>query len=245
MKNVKLLIEYDGTHFHGWQRQKSDRTIQEEIEKALGTMIGEKITINGSGRTDAGVHALAQTANFRHETRLTPDIFHKGLNSLLPDDIVIKACEQVPLDFHARFDAKSKRYRYRILNRDLPMAVGRHYAWFIKRELSLDAMRSTLPHIIGSHDFKAFEGAGSPRSHTTRIVLNANLKKREHGFIEFEIEANGFLRFMVRNIVGTLVDVGLGKLSQEDFRRIRLSKDRSQASATAPSRGLFLMEAVY
>ncbi len=245
MKNVKLLIEYDGTLFHGWQRQKSDRTIQEEIEKALGTMIGEKVTLNGSGRTDAGVHALGQTANFRHDTRLTPDIFHKGLNSLLPDDIVIKSCEQAAPDFHARFDAKSKKYRYRILNRDLPMAVGRHYAWFIRRELSLDAMRSTLPHIIGSHDFKAFEGTGSPRAHTTRIVMNASLNERESGFLEFEIEANGFLRFMVRNIVGTLVDVGLGKLTPDDFTRIRRSKDRNQASATAPAHGLFLMEVVY
>ncbi|MCP4692072.1 MAG: tRNA pseudouridine(38-40) synthase TruA, partial [Desulfobacterales bacterium] len=197
MNNVKLLIEYDGTRFHGWQRQKTDRTIQEEIEKALETMTREKITLNGSGRTDAGVHALGQTANFRHGTRLTPDIFHKGLNSLLPDDIVIKSADPAPPSFHARFDVKSKKYRYRILNRPIPKAVGRHYAWFIRKKLSLGAMRSTLPHLIGSHDFKAFEGAGSPRSHTTRIVFDARLKEKDHGFLDFEIEANGFLRFMV------------------------------------------------
>lgn len=245
MKNVKLLIEYDGTLFHGWQRQKSDRTIQGEIEKALETMTGEKITLNGSGRTDAGVHALGQTANFRHATRLTPEIFCKGLNSMLPEDIVITSCERVPADFHARFDVKSKKYRYRILNREIPMAVGRHYSWFIKKKLSRVAMESTLPHIIGSHDFKAFEGAGSPRSHTTRTVMNATLKERDNGFLEFEIEADGFLRFMVRNIVGTLVDVGLGKIPPEDFRRIRRSRDRSQASPTAPPHGLFLVEVKY
>ena len=156
-ENFKLTIEYDGTRYHGWQRQKNDRTIQGEIEKALLTMTGKKITLTGSGRTDAGVHALGQIANFHCRTELDSDVFLKGLNSLLQKDIVIRECCQVEEKFHARFDAKSKTYHYRILNRKIPTAVCRQYAWHIRSPLDLDAMQSALGHIIGTHDFRAFE----------------------------------------------------------------------------------------
>ncbi len=245
MKNFKITVEYDGASYHGWQRQKNDRTIQEEIEKALFTMTGKKIALTASGRTDAGVHALGQVANFNCDTDLSSQAFQNGLNSLTRNDIVIISCDIVDENFHSRFDAKSKTYNYRILNRNLPVAINRQYAWFIKKKLDLDAMQLSVRHIIGAHDFKAFEGTGSPRSHTTRRVFKAEIAEQGNGLIVIEIKADGFLRFMVRNIIGTLVDVGLGKITSDDFKEILLSKDRSMAGATAPPQGLFLMKVKY
>lgn len=245
LKNFKLTIEYDGGGYHGWQRQATDATIQEEIEKALLTMTGAKVALTSSSRTDAGVHACGQVANFLCETNLSHEVFQRGLNSLLPRDIVITACIQVPDSFNARYDAKSKKYHYKILNRRLPAAIGRQYFWHIPPKLDFSAMRRACRHIIGTHDFKAFEGAGSPRAHTTRRVIHADLVKDNDGHLLFEIEGDGFLRFMVRNIVGTLVDVGLAKSTPEDFKTILLSKDRNLAGATAPPQGLYLMQVNY
>lgn len=245
IKNFKITIEYDGTSYHGWQRQKTDRTIQEEIEKAVLTITGQQVSLTGSGRTDAGVHAYAQVANFKCETNLGPQDLFRGLNSLTAVDIVIRGCEEVAASFHARYDVKSKSYVYKILNRPDPAAIGRQYAWHIRKELNLEAVRAASTYLIGSHDFKAFEGAGSPRAHTTRSVFKASLVKAPDGYLSFEIEADGFLRFMVRNIVGTLVEVGLGKISPADFRGILESKDRDQAGATAPAHGLFLKNVNY
>jgi tRNA pseudouridine38-40 synthase len=244
-KNFKLIIEYDGTRYHGWQRQKDDRSIQGEIEKALQKMTARKVTVIGSGRTDAGVHAEGQVASFECDTRLEPEALLNGLNSLLAEDIVIKACEQVSATFHARYDAKRKIYRYQILNRSTPAAIGRQYAWFIRKSLDQDAMRAAISHIIGRNDFKSFEGTGSPRQHTTRQIYSAELIEHQGGLLIFHIEADGFLRYMVRNIVGTLVDVGMHKLTPDDFKRILDSKDRSQASATAPAHGLTLLKVKY
>lgn len=244
-KNFKLLIEYDGSAYHGWQRQSNDHTIQETIEKSLAKMVGRPVTLTGSGRTDAGAHALAQAASFKCDTTLTPQAFLGGLNSLLPSDIVIKACLPVTADFHARYSAKSKTYLYRIRNRPLPKAICRQYAWWVKRPLDFNAMASAAGRFTGTHDFSAFEGAGSPRAHTTRTVSEALLRKEDGDIVAFRIRANGFLRFMVRNIVGTLVDVGLGKIAADDVGRILLSKDRAQAGATAPAHGLFLVKVDY
>jgi tRNA pseudouridine38-40 synthase len=245
LKNFKITIEYDGTDYHGWQRQADDRTIQGEIEKALMTMTGNQVTLTGSGRTDAGVHAFCQIANFYCRTALDPGVFLKGLNSLLPKDIVITKCIRVSEKFHARYDVKSKSYHYRILNRHLPAAIFRQYAWHIRKKLDLDAIINTLGCIIGTHDFKAFEGSGSPRANTIRSVMHADLEKMDDGYLVFKIEGNGFLRFMVRNIVGTLVDVGLDKITPNDFNKILLSKDRNLAGITAPAHGLFLMHVTY
>ena len=245
IKNFKITIEYDGTCYHGWQRQKTDRTIQEEIEKAVLTITGQQVSLTGSGRTDAGVHAYGQVANFKCETSLGSQDLFRGLNSLTDADIVIRGCEEVDASFHARYDVKSKTYVYKILNRPDPAAIGRQYAWHIRKELNLEAMRTSSAHLIGSLDFKAFEGAGSPRAHTTRTVFKASLVEDPDGYLAFEIEADGFLRFMVRNIVGTLVDVGLDKISPADFKGILESKDRDQAGATAPAHGLFLTNVNY
>ena len=245
MSNFKITIEYDGSAYHGWQRQASERTIQGEIENALKTMTGNTITVTGSGRTDAGVHALNQTANFRCTTSLTPEVFLKGLNSLLSEDIVICSCKIVPEKFHARYDVKSKVYQYRILNRSLPAAISRQYAWHIRKKLNLSAMQEAIRCIIGSHDFKAFEGSGSPRVSTVRCITNADLVETDNDYLVLKIEGDGFLKFMVRNIVGTLVDVGFDKITPDDFKQILISKDRNLAGITAPAHGLFLMEVKY
>ena len=147
MKNFKLVIEYDGTAYCGWQRQKNDPTIQEAIETAISKMTHQKITLTGSGRTDAGVHAYGQVANFSCDTRLTADVFQKGLNGLLPDDIVVRACEPASETFHARYDAKSKTYHYRILNQPIPAALYRQYAWHIRKTLDMKSMQTALTGI--------------------------------------------------------------------------------------------------
>jgi len=241
----KLTIEYDGSRFHGWQRQKRDRTVQETIETALAVMTREKIALIGSGRTDAGVHALGQTASLRTRCGLGAEIFFNGLNSLFPDDVVIRACEPVPESFHARFDAISKRYRYHILNHAIAPAIGRQFVWHIRKPLDRSAMRQAAQLFLGSHDFKAFEGTGSPRDHTVRSVIESSLADAGGGNLTYDIQANGFLRFMVRNIVGTLVAVGLGKITAREVSDILASKDRSRAGATAPPQGLFLMDVTY
>lgn len=245
LKNFKLIIEYDGTHYCGWQRQPIDRSIQQEIENALTTMTRRKITLIGSGRTDAGVHALGQAANFTCETTIDTTALHKGLNSLLPEDIVIRNCEEVPVDFHARYDVKSKTYRYCIRSGPLPAAIGRQYEWWVRAPLDFDAMRQAAGQLIGRKDFKAFEATGSPRSHTVRHVMRADIQTDAGGRIVFEIEAEGFLRYMVRNIVGTLVQVGKGTIPPEQISLILESRDRGQAGATAPARGLCLVHVNY
>lgn len=245
MKTYKLTMEYDGTAYHGWQVQAGDITLQETLEKALSLMTKESIRLAGSGRTDAGVHALGQTASFKTASKIPADGFRSGLNSLLPDDIVILDCEEVTEDFHARFSATSKTYQYRIYNQPLPIAIGRQYAWHVRKPLDIEAMNEAVGNIIGTHDFKSFEGSGSPRAHTVRTVAHAVVEKTSEGFVLFEITANGFLRYMVRNLVGTLVDVGIKKISPDEFKKILEAENRDRAGATAPAHGLFLVNVRY
>ena len=244
-KTFKIIVEYDGTEFHGWQRQKTDPTIQGAIEAALKTMTGESISVAGSGRTDAGVHALGQVASFSCNTRLSQRDLASGLNALLPDSIVVLRCCQTDDSFHARFSAKAKTYHYRIVNRRLPPAIGRQYAWHVAKRLDRQSMRAALRQLAGRHDFSAFEAAGSPRAHATRTVVRAELKETEPEELVVVIEADGFLRHMVRNIVGTLVAVGLGRIQPEEIQTILMSKDRSRAGVTAPPQGLFLVSVTY
>lgn len=244
-KNFKLIIEYDGGQYHGWQRQDGCATIQETIENRISLMTGAPVTLIASGRTDAGVHALGQTANFHSDTSISPDVLQKGLNSLLPDDIVIRKLEEVPAAFHARYDAKRKTYRYHFLNTPFPSAIGRKYHWHIRRPLDLGAMARAARFLAGAHDFKSFEGTGSPRSSTIRTVYESHIEEKPLGEITFTITADGFLRFMVRNIVGTLALIGLGKLMPEEIEEIFLARDRRRAGNTAPAHGLFLMEVIY
>jgi len=244
LQNFKLTIEYDGSAFQGWQIQPYGRTVQNEIQVSLTKMTKQQVVLIGSGRTDSGVHALGQVANFQCDTKITAQEFQRGLNSLLPDDIVIKSCQRVDDNFHSRFDAISKIYRYQIIRSAIPIAIGRQYALHIKRKLNLDAMNMAVSHIIGTHDFKAFEGSGSPRSHSTRNVIKAGFIEKPP-YLYFQIEADGFLRYMVRNIVGTLIDVGYGKIRADDFNMILTSKDRGLAGTKAPAHGLFLIKVNY
>ncbi|MFZ2631302.1 MAG: tRNA pseudouridine(38-40) synthase TruA [Desulfosalsimonadaceae bacterium] len=251
MQNYKLIIEYDGTDYHGWQIQAKDVTIQAVIQNALSLMTKEPIILHGSGRTDAGVHALGQTASFKTGAKIPAAAYVSGLNSLLPDDIVIRSCEPVDETFHARFSARRKTYRYHIVNRPIPTAIGRRFAWHIRKRLDLDAMRRAAAGILGEHDFKSFEGTGSPRAHTVRTVLKVDFYElpdffeKNNNVLVFEITADGFLRYMVRNLVGTLADVGLSKTSVDEFKRILESKNRDAAGATAPPHGLFLVNVFY
>lgn len=245
MRNIKLIIEYDGTNYFGWQRQPRETTIQEVLENALEKITGKRITIIGSGRTDSGVHALAQVANFKTESTMTPFQFQKALNSLLPKDIVIKEVENVDLNFNSQFSAKSKVYIYVILNRDYPSALERLRAWFISDRLHLSRMEEAARMVIGEHDFRAFALSKLNVKTTVRRVLGAKLEEKSNGRIEFEIEASGFLKGMVRLIVGTLVQVGKGKITPENFREILESGEKTNFVITAPARGLFLKKTKY
>lgn len=245
MPNFKLTIEYDGTAYCGWQRQAGDATIQEAIETALAAMVNHPVTLIGAGRTDAGVHALGQVAHFKTDTRLTAEVFFKGLNSLLPGDIVIRACQMVPDSFHARYSARGKHYRYRIRHRTLPAAIGRHYAWHVRRPLDLVAMAQAAAALCGPHDFKSFEGAGSPRRSTVRTVFHCAVNPREDDLLHLDIQGDGFLRHMVRNIAGTLVEIGSGRRAADDVPAILAARDRHRAGITAPARGLFLVGVDY
>ena len=243
-KNFKLIVEYDGTDYCGWQRQPDRPTIQGMLEAVLQRMTQAPVTLHGSGRTDAGVHALGQTAHFRSRTRLTPEELHKGLNSLLPADIAVRSCQRVPLTFHARFDCHWKHYRYRILNQAVRHAVGYRYAWHIQRPLDRAAMETAAACLVGKHDFKSFESSGSPRAHTVREVMEAAWRESDD-HLEFDIRANGFLRGMVRNMVGTLVAVGMGQRPAASLPELIQAADRRRAPAAAPPQGLFLVHVHY
>ncbi|GAB6096621.1 tRNA pseudouridine(38-40) synthase TruA [Desulfatiferula olefinivorans] len=242
--HFKLIIEYDGSAFHGWQIQPDLPTIQDEIQRVLRTMTQKDIIVHGSGRTDAGVHALGQVAHFSCDTRISANQFRLALNQMLPGGIVIRECRTVDASFHARFSAKGKTYRYLILNDPVPRAVGRHYHWHIHRPLDVPAMQAAADHLVGEMDYKSFEGTGSPRESTVRRISRASVL-RDSEWVTVEVSGNGFLKFMVRNIVGTLVDAGLGKLSPDEFRDVIAARDRKRAGATAPPQGLFLLKVDY
>jgi len=240
-----LVLEYDGSSYHGWQRQAGALSIQEVIEERLGVMLGHRAGVYASGRTDAGVHAKGQVVNFYTGTSLTPDEILRGLNSLLPDDIVVLNAGEKDASFHARFSAVSKVYEYHILNRPVPSALLRNYAWHIRRPLAIAPMEQCLEMIHGRNDFSAFMASGSNASSAERDMLRAVLDRPWPDRLKFTLEANGFLRRMVRNLIGTIVEVGKGKRTVDDFERIIKSKDRKLAGMTAPGRGLYLVSVNY
>ena len=245
MRNIKLVIEYEGTNYQGWQVQPKGSTIQGTIEEKLALLTGETICLVASGRTDAGVHAFGQVAHFKTKGKMDVQSIQRALNSLLPPDILIQRAEEVEEGFHARKHSKSKVYEYRILNRNLRSVFHRGYAWHIPRKLDFEEMKKAARNLIGEHDFSSFRSVGSPTRTAIRRVIRVEWKKARDGLIRFEIEANGFLKQMVRAMVGTLVEVGKGKMSAEEFRRVLYSKDRKRAGPTAPAHGLFLKEVKY
>lgn len=250
MKKIKLLIQYDGTNYFGWQRQPDRPTIQGTLEKALYKITGKKTNLTASGRTDRGVHALGQVAVFKTTKNLTPQDFQNALNSLLPPDIRVVDAEEVPEDFNPRFDVKRKRYVY-LINRSVlqsPFLYRYTYQW--KGPLEIEEMRKACKVLQGRKDFKAFQSAGSSVKTTVRTLFEATIQEmREFYFLSFPVEgpllvfsfeADGFLKQMVRNIVGTLLEVGKGSLSAGDISRILHSGDRTKAGPTVPACGLFL-----
>ena len=245
MKNIKIVIEYDGTDYHGWQCQANLPTVQKTIEDALRQITGESIKITGSGRTDAGVHAMGQVASFLTETQLDPETLRKALNSTLPRDISIIKAQEVPDDFHAQFSSRSKVYEYRIFNRQHPPALQRNRAWHIPEKLDAGKMKEAAAYLEGTHDFSVFATADITVKTTVRTVERIHVKKTREGIILVEIEADGFLKRMVRMITGTLVQTGRGKLSPEGFGQILAEGEKTKDVFTAPPQGLFLKKVIY
>lgn len=242
--NVKILLEYEGTAYSGWQRQKNAISIQEVLENAIKSITGEAVNVIGSGRTDAGVHALGQVANFKTQTKIPIEKLPYAINSKLPEDIVVKHAEIVPEDFHARFWAKAKIYTYTIYNAKFPSPLLRRYSYFYPRPLNVRAMKKAADMLIGTHDFASFMASNSPVKSTVRCI--ERLEVFQNGdIVKFEIEANGFLYNMVRIIAGTLLDVGINKKKANDIISIIKSKDRSMAGKTLPPQGLCLIKVIY
>ena len=255
MRYIRLLIEYDGTDYHGWQSQKSGGTIQDIVRAKILSVTGEEVKLSASSRTDAGVHALGQVAVFATESHLETEVLMRALNAKLPLDIRILDAEETGRDFHPRYDATRKSYFYIISEDRRHSAFLHRYIWYVHSLLDINRMAKAASLVIGEHDFSSFRGAGCGAKHPVRMVGLADIMRFDEmhfmtaafrgNFIKFRIEANAFLRHMVRNIAGTLVEVGKGNMSTETFEAVLKSRDRTIAGPTAPAHGLFLEKVTY
>ncbi|MDR1920922.1 MAG: tRNA pseudouridine(38-40) synthase TruA [Candidatus Adiutrix sp.] len=245
--NFKIIVEYDGRAFAGWQRQAPEAgpTVQGTLEQALSRLCAHPVTLHGSGRTDAGVHARAQCANFRTASGRSPGQIIRGGNCLLPPEVAILAAEEAAPDFHARFSAAGKVYAYEFSVSPVrrPLLHGR--AWWVGAGLDLAAMERALPCLLGEHDFAAFQSAGSDIRDTTRAIFRAELSKPGPETARLTLEGSGFLRHMVRTIAGTLAAIGRGALKAGDMAGLIASRDRRRAGPTAPPGGLYLDRVLY
>ena len=244
MRNIRLLVQYDGTNYHGFQTQHGHLTIQSKLEEALETVTGARPRLTGSGRTDAGVHALGQVVNFHTEGTIPTDRLPFALNAILPPDIVVKEASEVSPDFHARFSAKSKAYRYTIYNDVFPTPFWRLYSYHWREPLEVPAMREAAAHFIGRHDFAAFRATGSSAKTTVRTVLSFEIAVNGP-LIHLTVEADGFLYNMVRIVAGTLLDAGIGKIRPSNLPQIIEAGNRDAAGKTLPPHGLCLMRVNY
>lgn len=244
MATVKLIVEYDGTAYAGWQRQPDQPTIQGALETAVRGLTQIDVSIVGAGRTDAGVHALGQVASFRIDKNWTPREWIKGMNARLPEDIAVRSAGLMPDDFHARYAASGKLYEYRILNRPARSAVDRRYVWHLHKPLDADAMQQAAALLPGSRDFSSFEGSltdnEDPMCNLQRLSID-----RDGEYLRIQAYADRFLKHMVRAMVGTLVEVGLRQRSAEEIPVMLAAKDRTKAGRTAPAHGLFLLHVDY
>jgi tRNA pseudouridine38-40 synthase len=240
MRNIKLTIQFDGTAYNGWQIQKNGKGVQQIVQDALSIILNSSIKLHGSGRTDAGVHALGQVAHFATDSDMALHNLQKGINSLLPEDIVVKKVEEAATDFHSRFRAVSRVYWYLIWNLPEKSPFYSKYSWHIIKPLDVTSMRSASKHLIGVHDFLSFKGSDKQEVNTVREIKNVRLRKTRNNLIIVEIEATAFLRHMVRAIIGTLAEVGRGNITPEKFKEIIEKRDRRFAGETAPAKGLFL-----
>ena len=244
IRNLKLTLAYDGTRFVGWQRQAGGESIQELIEKALSRLEGAPVSVHGAGRTDAGVHAEGQVASVRTSSAHDCGTVQRALNAQLPPDVRVVAVEDAPPDFHARFSARSKTYRYRIDAAPVASPFTRSYAWHLPVPLDVPAMRQAASDLVGRHDFAAFQSTGSDTSTTVRTLTRSELAERG-SLLVYEVEGDGFLRHMVRAIVGTLVDIGRGRRPPGHVRTLLAGGSRAEAGATAPAHGLTLVKVEY
>ncbi len=243
-RNIRIIIKYFGKNYHGWQKQLGEKTIQGEIEKSAEKIFGESIYLIGSGRTDAGVHALGQTANFIIRHNIPEDKILYALNSKLPRDIRIVNSEEVPMGFHSRYDAIGKTYEYKIFNSRIIDPFIKDTTYFVPYKLNIDKMNRVKDFFIGEHDFKGFMSTGSSVDNTVRKIHNIRMNE-ENNIIKLNITGNGFLYNMVRIIAGTLIDIGRGKIEEKSIEKIINSKDRKMAGHTAKAEGLFLKRVYY
>jgi tRNA pseudouridine38-40 synthase len=241
---LKISLAYDGTRFVGWQKQASGESIQGLLESALAQLEGAPVVAHGAGRTDAGVHAEGQVGSAAVTFTHGPLVVLRALNGMLPPDIRITAVEDAPPDFHARFSARGKTYRYQVDNRSVADPFTRAFAWHVSQPLDLDAMQTAADALLGTHDFAAFQSTGSDVSSTVRTITRAKVTLR-HGLTVYEVEADGFLRHMVRAIVGTLVEVGRGSRPVAAATTVLEGRSRADAGATAPAHGLVLVKVEY
>ena len=244
MRNIKLTIEYDGTSYGGWQKQKNNRTIQQCIEEAIKLLTGEDVELIGSSRTDAGVHAKGMVANFITNSQIPADKFREAINTKLPDDIGIIKSEEVDRNFHSRYDSKGKTYCYTLVNRYEKVCIGRNYVYQVRDELNYNLMKEAAKYFLGKHDFKAFKTNGSSVKTSVRTINGLELELKGE-VIKIFVSADGFLYNMVRIIVGTLIEVGKGKIKPEDIESIIKNGDRSKAGPCVPPNGLVLEKVFY
>lgn len=244
MKNIRLTIEYDGKDFNGWQKQPNKLNIQGEIERAIEEITGEKVDLIASGRTDAGVHALAQMANFKTNSNLPVEKYPIALNTKLKKSIRIQKAEEVEEDFHSRYHCKQKTYRYVINNSEQGSSIYRNLEYFVPNKLNVEKMQEAVKYFEGEHDFKAFKASGTSSKSSVRIIYKAKIEKQGDRII-IELTGNGFLYNMVRIIAGTLVDVGLGKIGPDEIPEIIENGERSRAGKTLPPQGLYLVKVEY
>jgi tRNA pseudouridine38-40 synthase len=246
-RTLKFTLQYDGTDYVGWQRQPNGASIQGVLEDALAPIEGGPVTVHGAGRTDAGVHALGQVASVTVVNTLDERTLARALNAVLPLDVRVLSIEEGEPDFHARFRALSKTYEYRIVNAPIASAFLRRYVWHIQQPLDLEAIRTAAGPLVGTHDFAGFQGAGTFAASTVRTILALDVEDGAGFDLPFVIRVtgDGFLRHMVRNIVGTLVEVGAGRWDPWRLLAVLESRDRSEAGRTAPPQGLFLTHVGY
>ena len=245
VRNLLFTIEYDGSEYHGWQIQPKYKTVQGTMEKELGKLFRVPVQLNGTSRTDAGVHAFGQRATFSGEFGIPTERIQFAANNLLPGSIHISKVQEVPARFHARFDATAKTYRYVIRNTQHRNVFDRNYCWYVGPTLDVAAMKEAAVHFVGAHDFKSCQATGGPEKHSTvRTVMDLQVDKQDEK-ITIEITGDGFLYNMVRIIVGTLVHVGLGRIKPNQIEEILQSKDRARAGRTAPPQGLYLVQVYY
>ena len=268
MRKIRLKLEYDGGAYHGWQTQKNALAIQDIVEEKLAIILRERVSTSASGRTDTGVHAFNQPVTFRTDSDIKTERLFASMNAILPDDIVVREAIEVDDIFDARRSAKKKTYRYVILNREAPSAIHRHRSWHLRKKLDLDVMQKAAELIIGEHDFSSFRASGCTSKHPIRRVLSCSFHKGDSPFVTtsdpsdnsnvsgqlqdakgdyliFEITAQAFLKQMVRNIMGTLVGLGQGKIEFDQFKEILDARDRTKGGVTAPPEGLFLKDVTY